>query len=265
MTASISQNTENAKVTDGMASKAASEAGEGGDAVKATVGAMKQIAQKIGIIDDIAYQTNLLALNAAIEAARAGEHGKGFAVVASEARKLAERSQTAAAEIGKLSGDGVSLAERAGSLLIELMPKIRKTADLVQEISAASTEQNTGVSQINKAVQDLDQVIQQNASGAEEVSATSEELSAQAEQLQHAISFFRVDGVRSRRAAPAIPRPQRKPVVLHRAAPKPTIAHHALPHPPARPATNGKKPGVTLAMGENGATTDAVDHDFEAY
>ncbi|MFL6697720.1 MAG: methyl-accepting chemotaxis protein, partial [Vitreoscilla sp.] len=163
MTASISQNTENAKITDGMATKAASEASEGGEAVRATVVAMKQIAQKIGIIDDIAYQTNLLALNAAIEAARAGEHGKGFAVVAAEVRKLAERSQVAAEEIANVASSSVELAEKAGRLLDTIVPNIRKTSDLVQEITAASEEQSSGVGQINSAIVQLSQTTQQNS------------------------------------------------------------------------------------------------------
>jgi methyl-accepting chemotaxis protein len=192
MTASISQNTENAKVTDGMATKAAGEATEGGEAVKATVAAMKQIAQKIGIIDDIAYQTNLLALNAAIEAARAGEHGKGFAVVAAEVRKLAERSQVAAQEIGTVASSSVELAEKAGKLLDEMVPNIRKTSDLVQEITAASEEQSSGVSQINSAVSQLSQTTQQNASSSEELAATAEEMSTQAEQLQQTMAFFKL-------------------------------------------------------------------------
>jgi methyl-accepting chemotaxis protein len=192
MTASISQNTENAKVTDGMATKAAKEATEGGEAVKATVTAMKQIAGKIGIIDDIAYQTNLLALNAAIEAARAGEHGKGFAVVAAEVRKLAERSQVAAQEIGQLAGSSVDMAEKAGKLLDEMVPNIRKTSDLVQEITAASEEQTAGVGQINSAVGQLSQTTQQNASSSEELAATAEEMSSQAEQLQQTMAFFKL-------------------------------------------------------------------------
>jgi len=193
MTASIAQNTENAKVTDGMASKASSEAAEGGEAVKATVAAMKQIAKKITIIDDIAYQTNLLALNAAIEAARAGEHGKGFAVVAAEVRKLAERSQVAAQEIGEVASSSVELAERAGKLLDEMVPSIRKTSDLVQEISAASEEQSSGVVQINSAVTQLSQTTQQNASSSEELAATAEEMSGQAERLQQTMAFFTLD------------------------------------------------------------------------
>jgi methyl-accepting chemotaxis protein len=193
MTSSIAQNTENAKITDSMASKAAKDASDGGEAVDATVDAMKQIAKKIGIIDDIAAQTNLLALNAAIEAARAGEHGKGFAVVAAEVRKLAERSQVAAQEIGEVASNSVELAEKAGKLLAEIVPNIRKTSDLVQEITAASTEQSSGVGQINSAVSQLNQTTQQNASSSEELAATSEEMSNQAEQLQHTMSFFRLD------------------------------------------------------------------------
>ncbi len=195
MSASIAQNTENAKVTDGMASKAAKDATDGGEAVDATVAAMKQIAKKIGIIDDIAAQTNLLALNAAIEAARAGEHGKGFAVVAAEVRKLAERSQVAAQEIGEVASNSVELAEKAGRLLAEIVPNIRKTSDLVQEITAASTEQNSGVGQINAAVGQLNQTTQQNASSSEELAATSEEMSSQAEQLQQTMSFFKLEGM----------------------------------------------------------------------
>jgi len=212
MSASINQNAENAKVTDSMASKAAVEATEGGDAVKNTVDAMKKIAQKIGIIDDIAYQTNLLALNAAIEAARAGEHGKGFAVVAAEVRKLAERSQVAAQEIGGLAGDSVGLAERAGHLLDEIVPSIRKTSDLVQEIASASQEQSSGVAQINNAMNQLNQATQQNASASEELAATAEELGGQAEQLQQLMLFFTIDernmgrGAAARPAAASAPR-----------------------------------------------------------
>ena len=192
MSASINQNTENAKVTDGMATKSSTEAVEGGAAVKETVSAMKSIADKIGIIDDIAYQTNLLALNAAIEAARAGEHGKGFAVVAAEVRKLAERSQVAAQEIGELAKSSVGMAEKAGKLLDEMVPSIKKTSDLVQEITAASEEQSSGVAQINTAMTQLNQITQQSASSSEELAATAEEMSSQAEQLQQTMSFFKV-------------------------------------------------------------------------
>jgi methyl-accepting chemotaxis protein len=192
MTASIGQNTENARSTDSMASKAAGEASEGGEAVRTTVAAMKQIAKKIVIIDDIAYQTNLLALNAAIEAARAGEHGKGFAVVAAEVRKLAERAQLAAQEIGEVAGSSVELAEKAGMLLDSMVPNIKRTSDLVQEITAASEEQATGVRQINMAVGQLSQTTQQNAAGSEELASTAEEMSSQAEELQHTMAFFNV-------------------------------------------------------------------------
>ncbi|MET0547953.1 MAG: methyl-accepting chemotaxis protein [Xanthomonas sp.] len=205
MTASIAQNTENAKVTDSMAAKAAREANEGGDAVRSTVAAMKQIAQKIGIIDDIAYQTNLLALNAAIEAARAGEHGKGFAVVAAEVRKLAERSQVAAQEIGQVAESSVELAENAGKLLDQMVPSIRRTSDLVQEITAASEEQTSGVGQINAAVGQLNQTTQQAAANSEELAATAEEMSGQAEQLQQLMSFFRTNQAVAPRRPTAVP------------------------------------------------------------
>ena len=193
MTASITQNTENAKVTDNMATKSSVEATQGGTAVKETVEAMKSIAGKIGIIDDIAYQTNLLALNAAIEAARAGEHGKGFAVVAAEVRKLAERSQVAAQEIGQLAGSSVKMAEEAGKLLDEMVPSIKKTSDLVQEIAAASQEQSAGVGQINGAMGQLNKATQQNASASEELAATSEEMGGQAAQLQELMEFFKIE------------------------------------------------------------------------
>ncbi|MEK6749266.1 MAG: methyl-accepting chemotaxis protein [Pseudomonadota bacterium] len=192
MSASIAQNAENAKVTDGMAAKSAKDAVVGGESVTQTVAAMKQIANKISIIDDIAYQTNLLALNAAIEAARAGEHGKGFAVVAAEVRKLAERSQVAAQEIGEVASSSVELAEKAGKLLETMVPSIQKTSDLVQEIAAASEEQSTGVGQINTAMEQLNQATQENASASEELSATAEEMNGQAEQLKTLMAFFKV-------------------------------------------------------------------------
>ena len=192
MSSSIGQNSDNARVTDSMASKTSKEAVDGGMAVNDTIVAMKQIASKIGIVDDIAYQTNLLALNAAIEAARAGEHGKGFAVVAAEVRKLAERSQQAAKEIGELAGSSVSTAERAGKLLNEIVPSIQKTSELVQEIAAASAEQSQSVVQIGGALGQLSKATQQNASASEELAATSEELSGQAEQLQQSVAFFKI-------------------------------------------------------------------------
>jgi len=213
MGASISQNSENSQLTDSIASQSASSAGDGGEAVAETLVAMTQIAEKISIIEDIAYQTNMLALNAAIEAARAGEHGKGFAVVAAEVRKLAERSQVAAAEISTLTGDSVKVAEKAGSLLTKMVPDITKTAELVQEISAASEEQSSGVGQINSAMQQLDKVTQQNAAGSEELAATADEMQAQSLNLQQAVAFFRLPGRKpsgaradsSATSAPAVP------------------------------------------------------------
>jgi methyl-accepting chemotaxis protein len=193
MTASISQNTENAKITDSIAGEAAKEAVAGEQAVSSTVEAMKKIADKIRIVDDIAYQTNLLALNAAIEAARAGEHGKGFAVVAAEVRKLAERSQVAAREIGELASNSVGLAEQAGKLLDEMVPSINKTSELVKKIAAASSEQSSGVAQINGAMGQLNQATQQNASASEELAATAEEMSSQTEQQQNVMTFFKLD------------------------------------------------------------------------
>jgi len=193
MSANIRQNADNAQQTEKIAVQSADDAKDGGRAVAETVQAMKAIAGKISIIEEIARQTNMLALNAAIEAARAGEHGKGFAVVASEVRKLAERSQIAAGEISKLSVSSVEVAEKAGSMLSSILPDIQKTAELVQEINASSKEQDTGAQQINKAIQQLDQVIQQNASASEEMAATAEELSSQSAQLQSTIAFFRID------------------------------------------------------------------------
>jgi len=200
MSSSIQQNADNARQTEAIAIKSAGDAKESGEAVVQTVAAMKDIAGKISIIEEIARQTDLLALNAAIEAARAGEHGKGFAVVASEVRKLAERSQQAAAEITKLAKGSTDVAEKAGDLLVRLVPSIQQTAELVQEISASCQEQSTGAAQVSKALQQLDQVVQQNASASEELASTAEELSSQAEQLQATIAFFQVGTTRA--AAP---------------------------------------------------------------
>jgi methyl-accepting chemotaxis protein len=211
MAANIRQNADNAQQTEKIASKAATDAAEGGEAVSEAVHAMKEIASKISIIEEIARQTNLLALNAAIEAARAGEHGKGFAVVAVEVRKLAERSQSAAAEISELSSSSVDVAEKAGGVLTKLVPDIQKTAELVQEISAASNEQNEGAGQINNAIQQLEQIIQQNAGAAEEMSATSDDLSSQAEQLQRSIAFFKIDTHWSVKDNQSIPKANRVP------------------------------------------------------
>ncbi|MBJ6726771.1 methyl-accepting chemotaxis protein [Geomesophilobacter sediminis] len=254
MSANIKQNADNALQTEKISLKSAKDAQEGGEAVQQTVAAMKEIAGKINIIEEIARQTNLLALNAAIEAARAGEHGKGFAVVASEVRKLAERSQKAAAEISDLSTSSVSIAEKAGGMLTQMVPDIQRTAELVQEIAAACREQDTGGEQINKAMQQLDQVIQQNASAAEEMSSTSEELSSQAEQLQSAVAFFKTDshgGIAGRRQHNEGHRELRK---IGHAAPIP--ARHVTPAP--KKGMDSALSGVDVKMGED-------DAEFERY
>jgi methyl-accepting chemotaxis protein len=202
MNAAIRQNAENAGATEGIARKSATHATEGGKAVSDAVAAMREIAEKIGFVQDIAYQTNLLALNAAIEAARAGEHGRGFAVVASEVRKLSERSQRAAKEIGVLTGSSLQVAERSGIVIAELIPDIQRTSELVLEISASSREQATGATQINGAIQELNRVVQQNASAAEELSSTASALASQAEEMRATIAFFRVGAERTAGAAP---------------------------------------------------------------
>jgi methyl-accepting chemotaxis protein len=253
MSSNIKQNADNAHQTEKIALKAASDAKEGGQAVTETVAAMKDIATKISIIEEIARQTNLLALNAAIEAARAGEHGKGFAVVATEVRKLAERSQTAAAEISKLSASSVEVAEKAGEMLTRIVPDIQKTAELVQEISAASNEQNSGADQINKAIQQLDQVIQENASATEEMASTAEELSSQAEHLQDIIGFFKTGNemrTAKRKTAPPARTDAKKLSPVR-------------PDPAAKKAgERGNGEGISLDMG---AGNDKFDEDFERF
>jgi len=245
MSSNIRQNADNAAQTEKIAMKAAADAKEGGQAVGRTVDAMKQIAGKISIIEEISRQTNLLALNAAIEAARAGEHGKGFAVVASEVRKLAERSQKAAGEITELSSSSVEVAERAGQLLSKILPDVQKTAELVQEITAASREQDAGAGQINKALQQLDQVIQQNASAAEETSSTTEELSSQARSMQEMIEFFKFENTR---------RP-------HDGA---TQATHKVSSPPPKArAQVAKKTSPEARAGEAAAVTLNLSEDAE--
>ena len=256
MAANIKQTADNANQTEKIARQSAVDAKVSGEAVVKTVQAMQTIAGKITIIQEIARQTDLLALNAAVEAARAGEHGKGFAVVASEVRKLAERSQRAATEISALSSETVGVAVQAGEMLTRLVPDIRKTADLVEEISTACREQDIGADQINVAIQQLDKVIQQNAAASEQMSATSSELSAQAEQLQQMIGFFQLE----KSAPPARPQlPARRAEPL-RLPPKLAVVARSKPSTiPARPAAKAK--GFTLDLGDS----DAEDSRFKRY
>ena len=260
MAASIQQNADNARQTDKIASKASEDARASGDAVLRTVGAMRQVAEKISIIGEIARKTDLLALNAAVEAARAGEHGKGFAVVASEVRKLAERSQTAAAEISRLSIEGVQIAEGAGQLLTKLVPDIQKTAELVREIAAASAEQSTGATQVNKAIQQLDQVIQQNSAASEEMASTAEELSGQAEVLQSSIAFFKTGEAQAVRT----PRPGKPAPVSHAAA----VLRKADPRSSAASLSKMQRAiqrGTNIDLDSNNGGADARDRDFTNY
>jgi methyl-accepting chemotaxis protein len=262
MSSNIRQNADNAMQTEKIAVKSSKDAKEGGKAVADTVVAMKEIAGKINIIEEIARQTNLLALNAAIEAARAGEHGKGFAVVASEVRKLAERSQHAAAEISELSTNSVEIAERAGELLSNMVPDIQKTAELVQEIAAASREQDTGAEQINKAIQQLDQVIQQNASASEEMASTSEELASQAEQLQSTIAFFKMNERNGSRGN-ALNAGRQTPNAASQSAIKSQVGHipkgraNGYEAKPAARKAVANAPGMDLDMGD-----DVLDDHF---
>jgi methyl-accepting chemotaxis protein len=252
MAANIKQTADNASQTEQIARQSAKDAEASGEAVARAVGAMQTIAEKITIVQEIARQTDLLALNAAVEAARAGEHGKGFAVVASEVRKLAERSQTAATEIGAVSTDTVKAAQSAGEMLTRLVPDIRRTAELVTEISAACREQDIGASQVNEAIQQLDKVTQTNSSASEQMASTSEELAAQAEELQVSIAFFRTDATGKTRAPVAAP--VRKP---------------APARAPARPAARSVKAqqaaakGFALDMAQGGP--DEQDQAFREY
>jgi len=257
MVSNIKQNADNAQQTDKIANKSAKDALESGKSVLEAVAAMKEIANKISIIEEIARQTNLLALNAAIEAARAGEHGKGFAVVAAEVRKLAERSQKAAGEINQLSATTLKVSEKSGEMLDKLVPDIQRTAELVQEISSASKEQDTGAEQINKALQQLEQVIQQNASASEEMASTTEELTGQSEQLVSALSFFHTgdeNGAHGRRGAAAKPAKQ--------SVAAPTRAAKPNGHGPAPAAKAAGKSGVNLRLNDK---HDEMDAEFERY
>jgi methyl-accepting chemotaxis protein len=270
MNATIRQNADNSMQTDKIAKKSANDAQLSGEAVTDAVRAMKQIAEKIGIIEEIARQTNLLALNAAIEAARAGDAGKGFAVVAAEVRKLAERSQAAAGEIGHLSNSSVDVAERAGSMLAKLVPDIQKTAELVQEISAASKEQAGGVDQINSAIQQLNRVVQQNAGAAEEMSGMSEALSSQAEQLQAAIGFFKLneDGPENGMEVPVRGNHQQRVTHEQSGAGTRVMQRSVAIFEPAS-ATAGRKPvrgGVALNLnGKRNGNGDSRDDEFEKF
>jgi methyl-accepting chemotaxis protein len=260
MASNIKQNADNAAQTEKIARQSAQDAEVSGEAVNRAVEAMRTIAEKIAIVQEIARQTDLLALNAAVEAARAGEHGRGFAVVASEVRKLAERSQTAATEIGAVSSDTVRAAQSAGEMLTSLVPNIRKTAELVSEISAACREQDIGASQINEAIQQLDKVTQQNASASEQMSATSEELAAQAEELQASIAYFRLSNTvqASRKTAPVVRLPARaaKPAVAAKAAPRKGAVR-------AVAVQQARAQGFALDLSQGGPDPD--DRDFTEY
>ena len=253
MAANIRQNADNAQQTEKIAAQAAKDAGESGQAVADTVDAMQQIAQKIAIIEDITRQTRMLSLNATIEAARAQEHGRGFGVVAAEVRALAERSQAAATEINGLASSSMAIAEKAGERLKQLVPDIRKTAELVQEISAASREQSTGTGQINNAIQQLEQVIQQNSATSEELSATAEELASQAEMLRNTVGFFTTTATRH----DTLKKIQHVPEEAHTPpGPKATLRN---------PDRIGEQSGYPISLQQKNAQDDDVDEEFERY
>ncbi len=264
MAANIKQNADNAAQTEKISRQSAKDAELSGEAVNRAVTAMQTIAEKITIVQEIARQTDLLALNAAVEAARAGEHGRGFAVVASEVRKLAERSQVAATEIGAVSTETVKAAQSAGAMLQTLVPNIRRTAELVAEISAACREQDVGASQINEAIQQLDKVTQQNASASDQMTATSEELSGQAEELQASIAFFRTEAAGSATPASSV-----------RAQPRPAASKAAAKTAPvgARKSNAQKANGVAaqqarangFALNMTNGGPDAEDAEFKVY
>ncbi|MGD0890685.1 MAG: methyl-accepting chemotaxis protein [Terracidiphilus sp.] len=256
MVSNIKQNADNAQQTDKIANKSAKDAQESGKSVLEAVAAMKEIANKISIIEEIARQTNLLALNAAIEAARAGEHGKGFAVVAAEVRKLAERSQKAAGEINQLSANTLKVSEKSGEMLDKLVPDIQRTAELVQEITAASKEQDTGAEQINKALQQLEQVIQQNASASEEMASTTEELTGQSDQLVSALAFFQTGDEEAATGRNGDSRSRQQGHAAQPRATKPAISYGA---GSGKAASKG---GVNLRLKDK---HDELDGEFERY
>jgi methyl-accepting chemotaxis protein len=275
MASNIKQNADNTGQTQKIAQRSSADAQASGIAVGRAVEAMRTIAQKINIVQEIARQTDLLALNAAVEAARAGEHGRGFAVVASEVRKLAERSQTAAAEIGTLSAGTMKVAQEAGEMLAKLVPDIKKTTELVEEIGAACREQDIGADQMNQAIQQLDNVIQQNAAAAEEIASTAEELSSESEKLHATIAFFRTSDHGRAEAAPAVMSTQpalakAKSSAIHLGAHKaPAPARHlaaSIKTLGARPQAKGMAPnkdGFSIDLGAQGP--DEQDSQFEKY
>jgi methyl-accepting chemotaxis protein len=254
MVSNIQQNTDNAMQTEKIALQAVEAVRKGSESTTVAVKSMKDIASKVSIIGDIAYQTNILALNAAVEAARAGEYGQGFAVVAEEVRKLAERSQVAAEEIDGLTESGVAVADEAGKQLVEIVPDIEKTAKLVQEIAAASMEQNTGADQVNNAIQQLNQVIQQNAAASEEMASSSEELSSQSEQMKEVVSYFRLDYGRMKRARAASVKKGTKVKNYESGNGQEKKAANVEEHPKTH-----SSPGIDLKMDYD------KDEDFERY